>query len=116
MVSQALDAMKSQTHTGVDGEVKNVDEADSPNDGDDVNSLGLGTDFEDGKEVPYNLLSPCQQNKRYDCRDSASDDKWSSFSPRRATPIALDANIRLDQCTRQWAGDPDKGEQRLADT
>jgi hypothetical protein len=65
-----------------------------------VDSLGLGTDFEDGKEVPHNLLGPCQQNKRYDCRDGTSNDEWPSLSPRRATSIALDADIGLDQCTR----------------
>jgi len=81
-----------------------------------VDSLRLGTDFEDGKEVPHDLLGPRQQNKRYDCCDGTSNDEGPSLSPGRAASIALDADIRLDQCTRQWTGDPDKGEERLADT
>lgn len=81
-----------------------------------MHSLGLGTDFEYGKEVSHNLLGPCQQNERYNCGDGTSNDEWSSLSPGRATSIALDADIRLDQRTRQWAGNPDEGEERLANT
>lgn len=103
-------------HTGIDGKIKDVNEAHSPNDRDDVDSLGLGTDFEDGKEVSHNFLGPGQQNKRYYGCDGTSDDERSSLSPGRATPVALDADIRLNQCTRQRAGDPDKGEERLANT
>ena len=81
-----------------------------------MDSLGLGTNFEDGKEVAHNLLGPCQQNERDDCCDSTSNDEGSSLSPGRATSIALDADIRLDQCTGQRTGNPDEGEERLADT
>jgi hypothetical protein len=103
-------------HTGIDGEIKNVNEAYSPYDRDDVNSLRLGADFEHGKEVSHNLFGPCQQNERYDGCNGTSDDEWPSLSPRGATSIALDADIRLDQCTRERAGNPNKGEERLANT
>ena len=81
-----------------------------------MDGLGLGTDFEDGKEVSHNLLGPCQQDERHDRCDGTSNDEWSSLSPWRPTPVALDTDVRLDQCTRQWAGNPDEGEERLTNT
>jgi hypothetical protein len=77
--------------------------------------LGFGVDFEETEEVSHNLLGPCQQNERYYGRKSTSHDEGASLPPRRAASITLDSDIRLDQCTRQRAGDPDEGEERLAD-
>ena len=79
-----------------------------------MDSLGLGTHFEESKEVSHNLLGPCQQDERNDGGESTPNNEWPSLPPGRTTSVALDADIRLDQCTRQRAGDPYEGEERLA--
>ena len=84
-------------HTGIDGEIKNVDEAHSPHNRNDMDRLGLCADFEEGKEVSHNLLGPSQQHKGDDGCQSTSNDKGPSLSPFGTTSVTLDANVRLHQ-------------------
>lgn len=83
--------------TGVDGEVKNVDEAYSPHDRNDMDRLRLCAYLEEGKEVLHNLLGPCQQHEGDDGCQSTRDDKGPPLSPLGTTSVALDANVRLYQ-------------------
>ena len=100
--------------TGVYSDIKHVDPSYGEANTDDFDALRFWIGTKQTEEATDDLSSPCKSQKRYYGGAGASEHEWSPFPVSAATIVTLDANVWLNNSPREWACNPNDGQEGFA--